>query len=67
MAAGTSVTLHNGETVRGKVLVGADGTRSKVAAALNLAPPSYAGYSAYRSLLFHDPSLLQPPTENITH
>lgn len=46
--AGVSVKLRSGETVRGRIIVGADGARSAVAAALNMAVPSYAGYSAYR-------------------
>ena len=46
---GTRVKLKSGETKRCRVLVGADGARSAVAAALQLGVPSYAGYSAYRS------------------
>lgn len=43
------MTFKNGEVIKGKVLVGADGARSAVAKALNMGTPSYAGYSAYRS------------------
>ena len=43
------MSLESGELLRGPVLVGADGVRSRVAAALGLREPNYAGYIAYRS------------------
>ncbi|CAK0760239.1 hypothetical protein CVIRNUC_002755 [Coccomyxa viridis] len=47
---GVSVSLESGELLRGPVLVGADGVRSRVAAALGLREPNYAGYIAYRGV-----------------
>ena len=40
--------MEDGTKLRGRVIVGADGGRSIVAADLGLAQPGYAGYSAYR-------------------
>lgn len=40
--------MEDGTKLRGRVIVGADGGRSRVAADLGLAQPGYAGYSAYR-------------------
>ena len=57
VTAGVSVSLESGELLRSPVLVGADGVRSRVAAALGLREPNYAGYIAYR-LACH---LLQHP------
>ena len=53
--AGVSVSLESGELLRGPVLVGADGVRSRVAAALGLREPNYAGYIAYRSANLQNP------------
>jgi len=44
------VELDSGETLRGALVVGADGARSRVAAQLGVRPPNYAGYSAYRGV-----------------
>ena len=49
VTAGVSVSLESGELLRGPVLIGADGVRSRVAAALGLREPNYADYIAYRS------------------
>ena len=49
------MSLESGELLRGPVLVGADGVRSRVAAALGLREPNYAGYIAYRSA-YHSPA-----------
>ena len=53
LLAGASVSLSNGIQVQGAVLMGADGARSEIAKHLNLAAPNYAGYSAYRYVLFN--------------
>ena len=50
ICAGPSVTLHSGETLRCRVVVGADGVRSAVAQSLGVPPPNYAGYVSYRGV-----------------
>ena len=48
---GVTAHFRNGETVRGAVLVGADGLRSQVRTGLfGLHPPRYAGYTAWRAV-----------------
>ena len=42
--------LKNGDAVHGKMLLGADGAKSKTADYLQLRTPSYAGYAAYRQI-----------------
>ena len=43
--------LQDGQVIRARVVIGADGSRSCVAPAINLSTPNYAGYSAYRQAL----------------
>ena len=43
-----NVSLSNGDTLKGAIVLGADGANSEVAKFLGLALPKYAGYSAYR-------------------
>ncbi|KAK9815532.1 hypothetical protein WJX72_005250 [[Myrmecia] bisecta] len=47
---GAVVDLEDGRRFRGRAVVGADGVRSSVATTLNMAEPSYAGYSAHRGI-----------------
>ena len=46
--AGASVMLEDGRKLRARAVIGADGVRSVVGRALNIPPPTYAGYIAYR-------------------
>jgi hypothetical protein len=49
LPAGPSlVVLEDGRVLSPALLIGADGARSRVAAAVGLPPPNYAGYVAYR-------------------
>ena len=45
---GATIRLQNGEEMRCRAVVGADGVGSQVAAAIGVPPPNFAGYSAYR-------------------
>lgn len=45
---GATLRLQNGEEMRCRAVVGADGVGSRVAAAIGVPPPNFAGYSAYR-------------------
>ncbi len=59
----TGVTAHfaNGEPVRGDLLIGADGLHSIVRAQLHgKQKPSYAGYTAWRSVVNFAPEQLLP-------
>ena len=51
LSEGVQIQLGNGRSLQGAMLLGADGARSEVAQHLGLARPSYAGYSAYRSVV----------------
>ncbi len=46
--AGAIVLLESGKKMRARCLIGADGANSRVARALNVPKPNYAGYTAYR-------------------
>lgn len=45
---GAEVRLEDGRSLKARVVLGADGARSKVAPVMQLPTPNYAGYSAYR-------------------
>ena len=45
---GASVTLDDGQVLRARAVIGADGVRSVVGRALSIPAPNYAGYIAYR-------------------
>lgn len=47
--AGAIAVLETGKKVRARCLIGTDGANSRVARALNVPKPNYAGYAAYRS------------------
>lgn len=47
---GLVVRLQGGGAIPCKVVVGCDGGRSAIASSLDLAPPGYAGYAAYRGV-----------------
>ena len=49
--AGALITLENGKKIRARCLIGADGANSRVARALSVPKPNYAGYTAYRCVL----------------
>ena len=54
-ASGVEARFANGESVRGDVLVGADGLHSVVREALHgAAPPRYSGYTAWRAVVPFD-------------
>ena len=48
MHAGVTVQLEGGEELRARIVVGADGVRSRIARQLGLPDAKYAGYIAYR-------------------
>ena len=48
-SAGAIAVLETGKKVRARCLIGTDGANSRVARALNVPKPNYAGYAAYRS------------------
>ena len=59
-AQGVAVRFHNGEEVRGDLLIGADGINSQVRAQLHGQQPStYAGYTAWRGVVTFDHAHLQ--------
>lgn len=45
---GASVTLDDGQVLRARAVIGADGVRSVVGRSLSIPAPNYAGYIAYR-------------------
>lgn len=45
-----AVRLLSGEALRCRAVIGADGVRSKVAAALGLGPANFAGMTAHRGM-----------------
>ena len=47
-AAGAEVELTNGEVLACRAVVGADGTKSRMASVLGLRPASYAGEVYFR-------------------
>lgn len=47
--AGAIAVLETGKKVRARCLIGTDGAKSRVARAVNVPKPNYAGYAAYRS------------------
>lgn len=47
--AGAIAVLETGRKVRARCLIGTDGANSRVARALDVPKPNYAGYAAYRS------------------
>lgn len=49
--------LENGKEMKCRVVVGADGARSRVASALDLPSPTFVGYSAIRYVQFLVPHL----------
>ena len=49
VSAGAIAVLETGKKVRARCLIGTDGANSRVARALNVPKPNYAGYTAYRS------------------
>lgn len=52
---GVTATFHNGEEIRGDLLIGADGIRSVVRAHFHgQQPPTYAGYTAWRGVVSFD-------------
>ena len=51
MLTGALITLETGKKIRARCLIGADGANSRVARALKVAKPNYAGYTAYRYVL----------------
>lgn len=57
---GAEVRLEDGRSLKARVVLGADGARSKVAPVMQLPTPNYAGYSAYRGVA--DIGSGQPPT-----
>ncbi|KAK9809571.1 hypothetical protein WJX73_002978 [Symbiochloris irregularis] len=59
---GMQVTLEDGSDFQARIVVGADGTRSRVSSTLRLLPPSYSGYSAYRGVADISGTGLQPLT-----
>ncbi|KAK9845405.1 hypothetical protein WJX81_005725 [Elliptochloris bilobata] len=58
--AGPIVELQDGRQLEAKVVVGADGAVSKVAASLGLPPPQYAGWSTFRGMAFFGEGLPDP-------
>ena len=48
-SSGATVKLEDGELLRARAIVGADGARSRVASSIGTPSPRYAGYTAYRS------------------
>lgn len=48
-SAGAIAVLETGKKVRARCLIGTDGANSRVARALKVPKPNYAGYAAYRS------------------
>jgi len=60
-AGGVTARFEDGREARGDLLVGADGLRSTVRAALfGPGPPRYVGYAAWRAVVAFDPSRLAP-------
>ncbi|WP_165249572.1 FAD-dependent monooxygenase [Paludisphaera soli] len=60
-ADGVTARFADGREARGDVLLGADGLRSTVRAALfGAEPPRYGGYTAWRAVVEFDPSRLVP-------
>lgn len=60
-AQGVTATFRNGQRARGDLLIGADGIHSQVRAQLHGgAPPTYAGYTAWRGVLPFDSRRLLP-------
>jgi 2-polyprenyl-6-methoxyphenol hydroxylase-like FAD-dependent oxidoreductase len=56
--AGVELLLRDGSSVRGQVLVGADGLRSPVRAGLlGARPPRYAGYTSWRCVVASAPGV----------
>lgn len=52
--------FHNGQTVQGDLLIGADGLHSQIRSYLHGAqPPTYAGYTAWRAVVPFDPNQLR--------
>ncbi|DBA84691.1 TPA: hypothetical protein ACH3X1_005947 [Trebouxia sp. C0004] len=47
---GAIVLLESGKKLRARCLIGADGANSRVARALSVPKPNYAGYTAYRGV-----------------
>lgn len=47
-STGASVTLDDGQVLRARAVIGADGVRSVVGRSLSIPAPNYAGYIAYR-------------------
>ncbi|DBA74801.1 TPA: hypothetical protein ACH3X2_009322 [Trebouxia sp. C0005] len=47
---GAIVHLENGKKLRARCVIGADGANSRVARALSVSKPNYAGYTAYRGV-----------------
>lgn len=62
-AADRAVALEDGSTLKAKVVVGADGVRSAVAAGIGVSPANFTGQAGYRGLAaFDGPSPVQPRT-----
>ncbi|MCK6447127.1 MAG: FAD-dependent monooxygenase [Planctomycetes bacterium] len=59
-AAGVELRFANGSTTRASVVIGADGVRSAVRAALGGEQPGHSGYVAYRAIV-EAPNELVPP------
>ncbi|KAL3131346.1 hypothetical protein ABBQ38_000632 [Trebouxia sp. C0009 RCD-2024] len=47
---GAIAVLETGKKVRARCLIGTDGAKSRVARAVNVPKPNYAGYAAYRGV-----------------